>query len=157
MNTQIDWSSIAVTSSGTDVEVGPHYLRRWLAFHSQAVRSAQTVLPMARAMVLDFQDDPATCRLDLQYLFGDDFLVAPVVRRDGRCRVYLPAGDWLDCWTKETVCGPRWLDLEVSLEVLPPGIPVRDGSLVVEVGPSPGAVEVVLYGLRRRGQDRVST
>ena len=166
--------------------------------YSQAVRSTQTGLPMARAMVLDFQEDPTTHRLDLQYLFGDSFLVAPVVRYDHRCRVYLPAGDWLDYWTKETISGPRWLDLEVPLDTLPlwvragailplgpemahtgeksldpltlelyqpegeaatvvydedrPDIPVRytrqAGSLTVEVGPSPGRVEIVLYGVR---------
>jgi alpha-D-xyloside xylohydrolase len=164
--------------------------------YSQAVQSAQTGLPMARAMALEFQDDPTTHPLDLQYLFGDSFLVAPVVRRDHRCRVYLPDGAWLDYWTKSVLHGPRWLDLDVPLDRLPlwvragaiipmgpemahsgersldpltlelygpegeasvvihdedlPGIPVhyvrRAGSLTVEVGPSPGAVEIVLYG-----------
>ena len=166
--------------------------------YSQAVRSTQTGLPMARAMVVEFQDDPTTHRLDLQYMFGDSFLVAPVVRRDHRCRVYLPAGTWLDYWTKQAVHGPRWLDLEVPLEALPlwvragaiiplgpemahtaekpldpltlelylpegeastvvhdedrPDVPVhctrRAGSLTVEVGPSPGVVQVVLYGVQ---------
>jgi alpha-D-xyloside xylohydrolase len=152
---------------------------------------------MARAMVLEFQDDPATYHLDLQYMFGDSFLVAPVVRRDDRCRVYLPAGDWLDYWTKKVVSGPRWLDLKVPLDTLPlwvragsmvplgpemahtgqkpldpltlalcqpegeaqivihdedrPDILVhyerRDDSLTVEVGPSPGTVEIVLYSV----------
>jgi alpha-D-xyloside xylohydrolase len=148
-------------------------------------------------MALEFQDDPTTHHLDLQYLFGDSFLVAPVVRRDHRCRVYLPDGNWLDYWTKETVSGPRWLDLEVPLDRLPlwvragaiipmgpemahtgelpldpltlelyrpeieastvihdedrPDIPVhyvrRADSLTVEVGPSPGVMEMVLYGV----------
>jgi alpha-D-xyloside xylohydrolase len=166
--------------------------------YSQAVQSAQTGLPMARAMVLEYQDDPATYPLDLQYLFGDSFLVAPVVRRDNRCRVYLPAGEWLDYWTKEMVSGPCWLDLVAPLERLPlwvrageiipmgpemahsgegpldplaleiyrpqgeastvihqedrADIPVRyaqrANALTVEIGPSPGTVEVVVYGLR---------
>ena len=187
---------------GPQVEaIARRYLRlryRLLPYiYSQAVQSAQTGLPMARAMALEFQDDPTTHPLDLQYLFGDSFLVAPVVRRDHRCRVYLPAGDWLDYWTKEMVKGPRWLDLEVPLDTLPlwvragamiplgpemahtgekpldpltlelyqpegeassmihdedrPDIAVhmvrRAGFLTVEVGPSPGAVEMVLYGL----------
>jgi alpha-D-xyloside xylohydrolase len=187
---------------GPQVEaIARRYLRlryRLLPYiYSQAVQSARTGLPMARAMALEFQDDPTTHPLDLQYLFGDSFLVAPVVRRDHRCRVYLPAGDWLDYWTKEMVKGPRWLDLEVPLDTLPlwvragamiplgpemahtgekpldpltlelyrpggeassvihdedrPDIAVhmvrRAGFLTVEVGPSPGAVEIVLYGL----------
>jgi alpha-D-xyloside xylohydrolase len=100
--------------------------------YSQAVRSAETGLPMARAMLLEFQDDPTTHHLDLQYLFGDSFLVAPVVRGDHRCRVYLPAGEWLDYWTKQTVGGPCWLDLEVPLDVLP--LWVRAGA-IIPMGP----------------------
>ncbi|MCL7454198.1 MAG: DUF4968 domain-containing protein [Anaerolineae bacterium] len=100
--------------------------------YSQAVRSAESGLPMARAMVLEFQEDPTTHHLDLQYLFGDSFLVAPVVRRDHRCQVYLPAGDWVAYWTKEVVRGPRWLDLEVPLDTLP--LWVRAGA-IVPMGP----------------------
>jgi alpha-D-xyloside xylohydrolase len=187
---------------GPEVEaIARRYLKlryRLLPYlYSQAVESARIGLPMARALVLDFQDDPTTHGLDLQYLFGDSFLVAPVVRSNHRCRVYLPAGEWLDFWTKAPVRGPRWLDLEVPLDTLPlwvrggailplgpemahtgekpldpltlelyspasesstvihdedrPDIPVRytrrNGSLTVEVGPCPGAVEIVLHGL----------
>jgi hypothetical protein len=32
MNRQIDWSSIAVPLDVADIEMGSHYLRRWLAF-----------------------------------------------------------------------------------------------------------------------------
>jgi alpha-D-xyloside xylohydrolase len=189
-------------ASGPQVEaIARRYLRlryRLLPYiYSQAVQSARTGLPMARAMVLEFPSDPSTYRLDLQYMFGDSFLVAPVVSPAHRCRVYLPAGDWLDYWTKEAVSGPRWLDLEVPLDTLPlwvragaiipmgpemahteekpldplslvlcqpqgeastvihdedrRDIPVRyvrrADSLTVEVGPSPGAVEVELYGV----------
>ncbi|MGD8793660.1 MAG: glycoside hydrolase family 31 protein, partial [Anaerolineae bacterium] len=183
-------------------EIARRYLKlryRLLPYlYSQAVHSARSGLPMARAMVLEFPADANTHRLDLQYMFGDSFLVAPVVRRDNRCRVYLPAGEWVDYWTKEVQPGGRWLEVEAPLAVLPlwlragaivplgpeqahtgekpldpltveiyrPGgegqrlvhdedrapIPVaytRDGQkLAVEIGPCPGQVEVVLYGLR---------
>jgi alpha-D-xyloside xylohydrolase len=100
--------------------------------YTQAIRSSQTGLPMVRAMALEFQDDPSTYPLDLQYMFGDSFLVAPVVRRDNRCRVYLPAGEWVDYWTKEVASGPRWLDLQVPLDSLP--LWVRAGA-IIPLGP----------------------
>jgi alpha-D-xyloside xylohydrolase len=122
---------------GEEVEgIARRYLKlryRLLPYiYSQAVQSAQTGLPMARAMVLEFQDDPTTHPLDLQYLFGDSFLVAPVVRYDHHCRVYLPAGDWMDYWTNEAVQGPRWLNLEVPLGTLP--LWVRAGA-IIPMGP----------------------
>jgi alpha-D-xyloside xylohydrolase len=122
---------------GPEVEAIAHrYLRlryRLLPYlYSQAVRSSQTGLPMARPMVLEFQSDPTTYPLDLQYMFGDCFLVAPVVNPSGRCQVYLPQGEWVDYWTKEVMPGNRWLDLQVPLDRLP--LWVRGGS-VVPMGP----------------------
>ena len=45
--------------------------------YSQAVKCTQTGLPMVRPMLLEFQDDRNTQKLDLQYMFGESFLVAP--------------------------------------------------------------------------------
>ncbi len=96
--------------------------------YTQAVASARAGLPMVRPMVLMHQSDPTTRQLDRQYLFGDDFLVAPVLRRDGRVEVYLPAGVWFDFWTKEPVVGPRWLSYTAPLDTLP--LWVRGGALI---------------------------
>jgi alpha-D-xyloside xylohydrolase len=116
--------------------IAHHYLKlryRLLPYiYSQAVHSARSGVPMARAMVIDFPADPTTHRLDLQYMFGDSFLVAPVVQRNNRCRVYLPAGAWLDYWTKEVQAGGRWIEVEAPLEVLP--LWVRAGA-IVPLGP----------------------
>ncbi len=96
--------------------------------YSQAVLSARAGLPLVRPMALAFQDDPTTRRLDLQYMFGEALLVAPVCRPDGRCQVYLPAGDWVDFWTHEVVHGPVWLNLTVPLDTLP--LWVRAGAII---------------------------
>jgi alpha-D-xyloside xylohydrolase len=87
---------------------------------------------MARAMVLEYPSDPATYQVDLQYMFGDSFLVAPVVSRTNRCRVYLPAGDWIDFWSKKIKKGGRWIEVEAPLDVLP--LWVRAGA-IVPLGP----------------------
>jgi alpha-D-xyloside xylohydrolase len=96
--------------------------------YTQAVVSSQTGLPVVRPMVLEFQNDPTTQRLDTQYMFGDSFLVAPVFTRSNRVRVYLPAGVWVDYWTNEVLTGPRWLDLKAPLDTLP--LWVRGGSII---------------------------
>ncbi|HUF34098.1 MAG TPA: TIM-barrel domain-containing protein [Acidimicrobiales bacterium] len=89
-------------------------------------------VPMARALVVDFQDDPSTWRIADQWMLGDSLLVAPVMDASGRRRVYLPAGSWTDWWTGERVEGRRWIDVKAPLEVLP--LYVREGG-VIALGP----------------------
>jgi len=102
--------------------------------YSQAVLCTQTGLPMVRPLVLEFQDDPNTQHLDQQYLFGDSFLVAPVLRADQQCRIYLPPGEWVDYWTKEVEAGGRWLpEQAVPLERLP--LWVHSGA-IIPMGPT---------------------
>ena len=88
---------------------------------------------MVRPLVLEFQDDPTTQHLDQQYLFGDSFLVAPILCADQRFKPYLPAGQWVNYWTKEVGVGGRWLPEQVApLEQLP--LWVRAGA-VIPMGP----------------------
>jgi alpha-D-xyloside xylohydrolase len=122
---------------GPQVEaIARRYLRlryRLLPYlYSEAVKASQTGLPMLRPMVLEFQSDTNTRGLDLQYMLGESFLVAPVVDPLGRCHVYLPAGEWVDFWSKDVLSGARWIDSEAPLETLP--VWVRGGS-VVPLGP----------------------
>ena len=60
--------------------------------YSHAYNATKTGLPMIRAMVLDFQDDPSTHNIQDQYMFGDALLVAPVCKPVNKRTVYLPAG-----------------------------------------------------------------
>ncbi len=95
---------------------------------AQAKRCVDQSLPMARALVVDFQDDPNVHHLSDQYLFGDDLLVAPMLTASTRRRVYLPAGVWTDFRTGERTAGPRWLEVEAGLEILP--LYLREGALI---------------------------
>jgi alpha-D-xyloside xylohydrolase len=100
--------------------------------YSQAIEAVSRSLPVLRALVIEFQDDPTVFTIDNQYLFGDSFLVAPIMDETNHRRVYLPMGDWVDYWTKDTVTGGRWLDIEARLEILP--IWVRAGA-IIPMGP----------------------
>ena len=66
-------------------------------------------VPMMRAMVVEFPDDPGCAHLERQYMLGDDLLVAPVVSDEGDVSYYVPEGTWTHLLTGGTVQGPRWV------------------------------------------------
>jgi alpha-D-xyloside xylohydrolase len=100
--------------------------------YSQSVKCVQQSLPIMRALVIDYQEDPTVATIEDQYLFGDDFIVAPIMDPSNHRMVYLPHGDWMDYWTKETIRGGRWLSIEAPLDILP--LWVRAGA-VIPMGP----------------------
>jgi alpha-D-xyloside xylohydrolase len=61
--------------------------------------------PPVRALVMDYTDDRETYKIDDQWLFCDDLLVAPIAAGTGDERdVYLPtAAKWVDYFTGEPV------------------------------------------------------
>jgi alpha-D-xyloside xylohydrolase len=96
--------------------------------YSHALAARTTGLPLLRAMVLEFQDDPNCYGKEMQYFFGREFLVAPVFTEDGTVTVYLPEGRWVDYWTKREYEGPANLRLKVPLSTLP--LFVRGDSII---------------------------
>ncbi|GAB3443372.1 alpha-xylosidase [Actinophytocola sediminis] len=95
----------------------------------QAARVAHTDgVPVMRAMVLEFPDDPACVHLDRQYLLGEDLLVAPVFTDDGTVDYYLPAGQWTNFLTGQQVSGPRWVRERHGFDSVP--LFVRPGAVI---------------------------
>ncbi len=101
--------------------------------YSHSYHATKTGLPLLRAMVLEFQDDPATYNLQDQYMFGDAFLVAPVYKPENKRTVYLPAGTWYEYETGKKITGPVTLHIEPSLETLP--LYVKEDS-IIPMGPA---------------------
>lgn len=58
-------------------------------------------VPMMRAMLLEFPDDPGCATLDRQYMLGNALLVNPVLAADGVTDFYLPSGRWTHLLTGE--------------------------------------------------------
>lgn len=96
--------------------------------YTEAVTCGETSLPMVRALVVEYQDDPTTYTIDDEYLFGDSLLVAPILDTTNHRRVYLPPGEWVDFWTKERMLGARWIEVDAPLDTLP--MYVRAGSIL---------------------------
>jgi alpha-glucosidase len=95
------------------------------AFHE----AAQTGLPVIRSLLFDYPDDPSAVGQNYEFLFGDDLLVAPVVKSgEDQWQVYLPRGDWYDFWTDRRYRGPVQLSVDAPLERIP--VFVRGGAIV---------------------------
>lgn len=56
----------------------------------KAKENHDTGIPLVRAMVLEFPEDPVCGFLDRQYMLGDRYLVAPVMDETGEVTYYLP-------------------------------------------------------------------
>jgi len=87
--------------------------------YSEAIDSARRGLPLLRALVVEYAQDPTTHAIDDQFLCGRHILVAPVLGSGAARRVYLPAGRWYDFFTGEVSVGPCWLTRTSSLERIP--------------------------------------
>lgn len=89
--------------------------------------------PLVRPMYYEFQDDSMAYEVKEQYMFGQDFLIAPIVHRGQvEKEVYLPSGkNWYNFWTNKLETGNQ-IKLEItSLETIP--IFVMAGSFIPEV------------------------
>jgi alpha-D-xyloside xylohydrolase len=76
--------------------------------YGAAVEAHRSGVPMMRAMLVEFPDDPACDTLDRQYFLGDSLLITPVLSEDGWADYYLPQGRWTHFLTGEVQVGGRW-------------------------------------------------
>ncbi len=87
---------------------------------SEAQHCSETGEPMMRPLFLDWSDDPQAWQVTDQYLFGRDILIAPVLEQGAsRRKIYLPAGEWADFWTGESVIGGQWIERDAPLDLIP--------------------------------------
>ena len=84
-----------------------------------AKENHDTGIPLVRAMVLEFPEDPACAWLDRQYMLGDRYLVAPVFEESGEVTYYLPAGRWKNYFSGERIEGGRWMTEKVDYFTIP--------------------------------------
>src|SRR3954470_17462412 len=103
-------------------------LRLMPYLYDAAVTAHREGIPMLRAMLVEFPDDPAVPYLDRQYLLGDSLLVAPVFSAEGETRYYLPAGAWTDLLTGRVVEGPAWVQERHGFDSAP--VLVRPNSVL---------------------------
>ncbi len=76
--------------------------------------------PLIRTMFYEFPEDPKCWELQDQYMFGPDYLVAPVLHlNEFEREVYLPAGVWEDAESGERFAGGRSVRVAAPIEKIP--------------------------------------
>ena len=67
-------------------------------------------VPILRSMVLEFPDDPGCEDLDMQYMLGDNLLVAPIFNEEGIATFYVPKADgkWISILNNKGYEGGKW-------------------------------------------------
>jgi len=98
--------------------------------YTYAKQASDSGLPIIRPLVLFNQTDANTFSLQHTYLFGNEFLVAPMVTPNADARqVYLPAGNWFDFWTNQRHAGGQNINWTNNQQSQMP-LFVREGAIV---------------------------
>lgn len=89
--------------------------------YTYARKAYDTGLPIMRALVLEFPNDEKTFSINDQFMFGKEFLIAPVIEKGISMRnIYLPKGKWVDYNNpKTTYNGEQTIEYPVTLDVIP--------------------------------------
>lgn len=124
--------------------------------YSIAHEAAETGVPMARPMLLDFPEDFENAwERDLQYMWGPSILVRPnVFHPSGNMRleytwadllvaeqsheIWFPPGDWHSVWSGNIVQAPQGRRFRVKARAWETPAFVRSGSIIPMVEPSRG-------------------
>jgi alpha-D-xyloside xylohydrolase len=85
--------------------------------------------PVMRPLFYDFPEDKGAWETEDEFMFGPNYLVAPVLYEGKREReLYLPSGaKWTNAWTGEKYEGGRIIKIAAPLDLIP--VFTRDGSV----------------------------
>lgn len=76
--------------------------------------------PPMRPLFYDFPEDKKAWEIEDQYMFGERFLVAPVLYPKAKERtLYLPNGQWKNIWDGKVYSGGLEISVVVSIEDMP--------------------------------------
>ncbi|SFN60887.1 glycoside hydrolase family 31 protein [Salegentibacter flavus] len=122
-----------------------------------------TGLPIMRPLFLEYPTDEKTYEIDEQFMFGEEFLVAPVVEEGITfTQIYLPKGEWIDYNDpQQKFSGEQFIDYDTPLDRIPlfvkagaiiPKMPVMpyigamdNAPMILEIFPSNKASEFTIY------------
>jgi len=97
--------------------------------YTLAWKNHRTGMPLVRPLFFADPSDERLHDVHQSYLFGEDLLVAPVLRDSARTRtVTLPEGTWIHFWTDERMEGGQTVTVDAPLDQIP--IFVKGGAIV---------------------------
>lgn len=121
-----------------------------LPYSYNIARESVDGLPMIRAMFLEYPNAYTLGKAtQYQYMFGPDFLVAPIYQEtqmdekgnDIRDGIYLPEGEWIDYFTGDVYQGGRVINnFQAPIWKLP--VFVRKGAILSLTNPNNNVAEV---------------
>ena len=102
-------------------------LKPYISVQMKAAHEKGT--PVMRPLFYDFPDDNAAWETETEYMFGPNYLAAPVLYEGQREReLYLPAGvNWTNAWTGEKFDGGSRIKVPAPLDQIP--VFTRDGTI----------------------------
>jgi len=95
--------------------------------YAQAKDCSERGLPMVRALLVEFPQDPGAWLVEDEYMFGEQMLVAPLMESVQERTVYLPKGKWIDYQSGQVYEGGYQT---IKAGKIPAVILVKDGSLI---------------------------
>jgi len=97
--------------------------------YTLAWQNSTTGMPLMRPLFFEDENDQALFDIKDAYLWGDAFLVAPIVNPgETSHEVALPEGVWFDFWDDTRYFGDTTAEIPVSLKTIP--VLVRAGSFI---------------------------
>lgn len=86
--------------------------------------------PIMKPLFYNYQKDKNTHNINDQFLFGEDFLVAPILRPGITTRlIYLPEGNWINYFTREVFSGEKHIIFNAELSELP--LFIKEGAILI--------------------------
>ncbi len=122
----------------SDPETLAHFARmakiyQALGFYRKQLveEAASTGHPVVRHPFLEYPNDPDTYGLRYQYMFGSEFMFAPVVDEGAtNVQLYLPAGSWTNVWTGDTLNVSKGIWIDVAAPLGKPALFYKNGSAI---------------------------
>lgn len=97
--------------------------------YTMAHEAYESGIPIVRPLAMEFRGDPNTADESSAYMWGKNFLVAPVVKSGETSRTfYLPQGKWIDYWSDEVYDGGQTVTVPAPIDEIP--LFVRAGSII---------------------------
>lgn len=87
--------------------------------YSTAHKRGKEGLPMMEHLYLANPGDRNCRSIDDEWMFGDAFLVAPVLNEGGEREVYFPEGEWYHYFSGDVMEGCRYADIQAQLDDMP--------------------------------------
>jgi oligosaccharide 4-alpha-D-glucosyltransferase len=88
--------------------------------YTLAYQNATTGSPLMRPLFYQFTTDTAACRVEDEYMWGENLLVAPVIKKGLTSRsIYLPEGKWFDFISGDEYNGSSRIEFPLAIENLP--------------------------------------